>query len=89
VWGVFAGHTHRNALSHPFGDVPSLEVAIPRDYPFGYALVDVTDRGYAYRFMQISDGDLVREAATNIGDIQRRYGTGADGARGFSWTVPT
>lgn len=89
VWGVFAGHTHRNALSDPFGDVPSLEVAIPRDYPFGYALVDVTETGYAYRFVQISDDELVRDAATNVGDIQRRYGTGATSARGFSWTAPT
>lgn len=89
VWGVFAGHTHRNAVSHPFGDVPSLEIAIPRDYPFGYALVDVTESGYAYRFLQISDDELVLDAAKNIGDIQRRYGTGTDAARGFSWTAPT
>ena len=89
VWGVFAGHTHRNALEHPFGDVPCLEVAIPRDYPFGYALVDVTDTGYAYRFLQISDDDLVRDAAKNVGDIQRRYGTGSESSRGFSWTAPT
>lgn len=86
VWGVFAGHTHRNARTRDFEGVPAQEVAIPRDYPFGYALVDVTDDGYAYRFVQISDEELVRKANDSAGKLWRRYALGDDTARGFSWT---
>src|ERR671920_484852 len=62
VWGVFAGHTHRNKLTRRYGSVPVMEVGIPRDYPYGYALIDVTDRGYSYRFVQLSDEKLLRKA---------------------------
>lgn len=88
VWGVFSGHTHRNARTRDFASVPAHEVAIPRDYPFGYALVDVTDRGYAYRFVQLSDHDLVRDAASSASAIHRRYGLGAPHERSFTWTTP-
>jgi predicted phosphodiesterase len=86
VWGVFAGHTHRNArtLTYP-GGVPAQEVAIPRDYPFGYALVDVTDSGYMYRFIQISDRDLLGTAYGRTGEIQRRYSRGTDEDLAFVW----
>ena len=86
VWGVFAGHTHRNARTRDFDGVPAHEVAIPRDYPFGYGLVDVTDNGYAFRFMQISDADLVRKANDSAGKLWRRYGLGDDASRGFTWS---
>lgn len=85
VWGVFAGHTHRNARTRDYGTVPAHEVAIPRDYPFGYALVDVTANGYAYRFHQLSDEDFLREAYTKAGRIHRRYGLGGRDARAFVW----
>jgi hypothetical protein len=86
VWGVFAGHTHRNARTRTFGTVPAQEVAIPRDYPFGYALVDVAATGYAYRFLQISDKELLNKASTRASAIHRRYARGADYERGFTWT---
>ena len=86
VWGVFAGHTHRNARTRNYGTVPAQEVAIPRDYPFGYALVDVTHNGYAYRFHQVSDEDFLRDAYTRAGRIHRRYGLGGRDARSFVWT---
>jgi hypothetical protein len=86
VWGVFAGHTHRNFRTRDFDGVPAQEVGIPRDWPFGYALVDVTDRGYAYRFMQISDQSLVEKANDTAGDLWRRYALGPDQARGFAWS---
>lgn len=85
VWGVFAGHTHRNARSQPFGRIPAVEVGIPRDHPFGYALVDVTSSGYSYRWLQISDRDLVAESGRKTGEIQRRYATGNEAARAFTW----
>ena len=88
VWGVFAGHTHRNARTRNFGSVPAHEVGIARDYPFGYALVDVSDQGYAYRFRQISDGGLLQEAYAGAGEILRRYAEGRPEERAFVWTKP-
>lgn len=85
VWGIFAGHTHRNARTTDYGRVPCHEVAIPRDFPFGFALVDVTRNGYAYRFVQLSDTDLLREAYKGAGQIHRRYGLGRPEERGFVW----
>lgn len=86
VWGVFAGHTHRNARTRNYDGVPAQEVAIPRDFPFGYALVDVTAKGYAYRFVQISDHELLRAAYQNAGEIHRRYALGSPEERAFVWS---
>ncbi|HEX2296671.1 MAG TPA: metallophosphoesterase [Actinomycetota bacterium] len=85
VWGVFAGHTHRNAITRRFGRVPCVEVGIPRDFPFGYALVDVGPRGYSYRFVQVADEELLREAYRHAGGLQRRYAQGRPEERAFSW----
>ncbi|MEA2486300.1 MAG: 3,5-cyclic-AMP phosphodiesterase [Actinomycetota bacterium] len=86
VWGVFAGHTHRNARTRTYDrEVPAQEVAIPRDYPFGYALVDVTESGYLYRFIQISNRDLLVAAYGRTGEIQRRYSRGTDEDLAFVW----
>lgn len=85
VWGVFAGHTHRNAITRRFGRVPCVEVGIPRDYPFGYGVVDVGPSGYAYRFVQVSDEELLREAYGHAGGLQRRYGAGRLDERAFTW----
>lgn len=87
VWGVFAGHTHRCAHTRDFDGVPAMEVGIPRDFPFGYALLDIGDHGYSYRFRQISDEALLRDAYEGAGDLLRRYGGGAPEARSFTWTV--
>ena len=86
VYGIFVGHTHRNKKSGRLGEVPVTEVGIPRDYPFGYGLVDVTERGYAYRFHQITDEDLLLEAYPRAGQIQRNYARGEDSDRAFVWT---
>jgi predicted phosphodiesterase len=88
VWGIFAGHTHRNSRTTEFGGVPAHEVAIPRDYPFGYAIVEVTDGGYAFRFHQISDLDLVKKVYGKTLDIFMRYGEGAPDERAFVWKRP-
>lgn len=87
IWGVFAGHTHRNAITRRFGRVPCVEVGIPRDYPFGYGLVDVARDGYSYRFVQISDAELLHEAYRHAGGLQRRYGAGRLDERAFAWTA--
>jgi len=86
VWGVFAGHTHRNARTRDYDGVPAHEVAIPRDYPFGYSLVDVAADGYAYRFVQLSDEELLRSAYESAGQIHRRYGLGSPDERSFVWS---
>ena len=86
VWGVFAGHTHRNHRGAGFDGVPVQEVGVPRDFPFGYGIIDVAERGYHYRFHQISDRDLLREAAAHVGAIQRRYSVGRDDERAYTWT---
>jgi predicted phosphodiesterase len=88
VWGVFAGHTHRNARTTTYSDgVPAHEVAIARDYPFGYALVDVTEAGYLFGFAQISDTGLLKSGYTRTGEIQRRYSRGTDNELGFLWSA--
>jgi hypothetical protein len=87
VWGVFTGHTHRNARTRTYQrGIPAQEVAIPRDYPFGYALVDVTNDGYMFRFVQISDQDLLVGAYERTGEIQRRYARGSEQDLAFAWT---
>ena len=88
VWGVFAGHTHRNAITRRFGDVPCVEVGIPRDYPFGYGIVDVGEGGYSYRFRQLSDEALLRELYPSAGRLQRCYGAGSPAERAFAWARP-
>lgn len=88
VWGIFAGHTHRNKRTADYGAVPAQEVAIPRDFPFGYALVDVTDTGYVFRFVQLSDEELLREIYPSASAIHRRYGLGSAEERSFVWAKP-
>lgn len=88
VWGVFAGHTHRNARTRDYDGVPVQEVAIPRDYPHGFGLVDVTENGYAYRFRQLSDDNLLRAGYEASNDIIRRYSTGSGDDLAFAWTRP-
>jgi hypothetical protein len=85
VWGVFAGHTHRNARGRSFGRVPVQEVGVPCNFPFGYALVDVTGAGYAYRFVQLSDEELLREGYRGASELHRRYALGPPEARSFVW----
>lgn len=86
IWGVFVGHTHRNARPRTYDGVVVQEVAIPRDYPFGYALVDVSRTGYTYRFCQISDEELVRSTQGQLFHIQTRYSLGTETERAFTWT---
>ncbi len=87
VWGVFAGHTHRNARSRDYDGVPCQEVAIPREFPHGYALVDVCAEGYRYRFRQLNDGQL-DESFESPGLIQSRYSAGEGDALAFVWNKP-
>lgn len=89
VWGVFAGHTHRNRAGRGFDGVPVREVAVVRDFPFGYALIDATRDGYSFAFAQISDEELVRAGYARTGAIQRRYSLGAPHERAYHWAPQT
>jgi hypothetical protein len=85
VWGVFAGHTHRNHRGTGFDGVPSQEVAAPRDFPCGYALIDVAEGGYEYRFVQVSDQQVLQPAYERAGAFHRRYALGEARERGWCW----
>ncbi|CAN5508815.1 hypothetical protein BH24ACT26_BH24ACT26_13060 [soil metagenome] len=85
VWGIFAGHTHRNKRDPSFGATPVQEVGVPRDYPYGYALIDVGRDGYTYRLQQISDRHLVADAGSAVGMIQRRYAVSSTQELAFAW----
>lgn len=56
--GVFlhhSGHTHRNRMSRPdSGHVEFLEVAAVKEYPGGYALLRIYERGYTVHFHRIA-----------------------------------
>ena len=86
VWGVFAGHTHRNARSRDYDGVPAHEVAIPRDFPYGYGLVDVSAEGYAFRFVQLSNEEMLKKAYETANPILRRYARGSDDELAFAWS---
>jgi hypothetical protein len=88
VWGVFCGHTHRNARTRDFDGVPVTEVATPGGYPFGYGLIDVASGGYRYRFVQLSNRDLVAEMHAHTNAFIHRYGLGPLEARSFDWRRP-
>ncbi len=85
VWGVFAGHTHRNSLANRYGNVPLQEIGVPRDYPFGYALVDVAGDGYAYNWHQISDDALLEHSYAGSSAVHRRYSGGRPQDRAWTW----
>jgi hypothetical protein len=88
VWGVFCGHTHRNARPRDFDGVIVTEVATPGAYPFGYGLIDVLPHGYNYTFAQLSDGGLVAEMYAHSIVLAHRYALGPPEARHFEWRAP-
>ena len=83
VWGVFCGHTHRNARTRDFDGVPATEVATTGGYPFGYGLIDILQYGYSYRFAQLSDNGLIEEMHAHTNPLLHRYGLGPQRVRSF------
>lgn len=86
AWGVFCGHTHRCSLSQLAG-VPVIEFPSSKDWPFGYGLVEVGERGWSLNLQPITDRPLVEEASTRAGVLFRRYARGPDEARSFVWRL--
>lgn len=84
AWGVFCGHTHRSAL-YEFAGVPFIEVPSSKEWPFGYGIVEVSQDGWAYNLMPVSDKRLVEKASVAANQLVRRYARGPAAARAYSW----
>lgn len=84
AWGVICGHTHRSAV-YEIAGVPVLEVPSPKEWPFGFGVVEVTDQGWSFNLQPISDRSIYEEAAVRTNVIIRNYSRGPDEARAFMW----
>ena len=87
AWGVICGHTHRSALGEVAG-VPLIEVPSPKEWPYGYGVVEVSDRGWAFNLQPAGDELTIAEASFSANAVIRRYSRGPDEARAFSIEVP-
>jgi calcineurin-like phosphoesterase family protein len=87
---VFCGHTHRCARRE-FAGVPLVEVPCPKEWPFAYATIEVSDEGWAYNLEPIragGAGELVEKESEHFGLLFRRYSRGPEEARSFVRTRP-
>lgn len=82
---IFCGHTHRNAR-YMLDGTPFIEVPSSKEWPFGYGLIEVTDRSLTYNLRPIPEPDLVAHASADAGILFRRYARGPAEARSF--TIP-
>lgn len=87
AWGVICGHTHRSAL-YEFAGVPFLEIPSTKEWPFAYAVVEVSEDGWSLNLKPISDQGLIDEASSHANIIVRRYARGPDEARAFATKAP-
>lgn len=78
---VFVGHSHRCHLNY-LEEVPVFELASASDWPFGYSMVQVTDRGWSLNLRPI-DYDPQMDPMSHRDYLFRRYATGPDEARSF------
>jgi 3',5'-cyclic AMP phosphodiesterase CpdA len=82
AWGVICGHTHRSAL-YDIAGVPMLEVPSPKEWPFGYGIVEVTDQGWSFNLLPLSDRSIYETASVKTNSVIRNYSRGPAEARGF------
>jgi predicted phosphodiesterase len=79
---IFCGHTHRCYLTDLDG-IPVFEVASTNDWPFGYSMVEVTERGWSFNLYPIPyEADL--DPMSHRDWLFRRYATGPTEARSFA-----
>lgn len=78
---IFVGHSHRCHLNH-LEDVPVFELASASDWPFGYTMVEVTDRGWSLNLRPI-EYDAGLDPMSHRDYLFRRYATGPEEARSF------
>lgn len=86
AWGVIVGHTHRSELSSLDG-VPLIEVPSPKEWPYGFGVLEVSDDGWAFNLHPAGDPELVAEASAGANVVIRRYARGPDAARAFAATA--
>jgi predicted phosphodiesterase len=86
AWGVICGHTHRSAI-YGFAGVPFIEIPSTKEWPFGYGIVEVSEKGWSLNLKPISDEGLIAEASKHANVIVRRYARGPEQARAFSTVV--
>lgn len=87
AWGIICGHTHRCARSELAG-VPVIEVPSPKEWPFGYGMLEVSDDGWAYNLMPAGTDEIIAQASYGANAVIRRYARGPDDARAFSAPAP-
>jgi hypothetical protein len=87
AWGIICGHTHRSALSDLAG-VPLIEVPSPKEWPYAYGFLEVSDEGWGFNLYPAGDEALVAEASLSANVLIRRYARGPDEARAFSTHAP-
>jgi 3',5'-cyclic-AMP phosphodiesterase len=83
VWGVICGHTHRCHRTEIAG-VPVVEIPASKDWPFGYAILEVADEGWAMNLHPIADKALIAALSADVGQVFRRYSRGTPEDRAFS-----
>jgi predicted phosphodiesterase len=79
---IFCGHTHRSAVTE-FEGIPAVEVASSNDWPFGYGVIDVSDRGWSFNLFAI-DAESPVDPTSHAAYLFRRYAQGPREARAFS-----
>ena len=75
VVGVYSGHTHRNnrTTSRETGSVPYFEGAAAKEYPGGYTVVRLFERGYMVNFWKTSTPDALRWSERSRGEYLGLY----------------
>lgn len=76
--GVVAGHTHRSAvLEVGSGRITQLEVPALATWPFGFAVVGVTDHSVRVVVRQVSDRDTIWRSSRGLPPLMTRYAVGS------------
>ena len=83
VWGVVCGHTHRS-FRRELAGVPAVEIPASRDWPFGYAVLEVGSEGWAFNLHPVTDTALIEEVSADSGLVFRRYARGTPDDRAFA-----
>ena len=75
VVGVYSGHTHRNnrTTSRETGSVPYFEGAATKEYPGGYTVVRLFERGYMVNFWKTATPDALAWSERSRGEYLGLY----------------
>lgn len=92
VGGVYAGHTHRNNLSRNVetGTVPYFEGGAVKEYPGGYTVVRLFERGYMVNFHKTRSPDARAWSERSRGEyfgLAPSYLLGGLGERNWTYDV--